>query len=107
MVSECVARAEQLEKLNLAEQNLSRELKILEKSKKEDSLRLEFEQLSEQVRLVEERIASLNHVAAGIQANIQSEQRNPSQKSQTIKPDEEKARCIQTKIEAHLFVNLQ
>ena len=106
-MSECVARAEQLENLNLAEKNLTRELKILEKSQKEDTMRLQFEELSDQINLVEERISSLNNVAAGIQANIVAEQKK-SQMSQMSNPeDQEKARCIQTKIEAHLFVNLQ
>ena len=106
-MSECVARAEQLENLTLAEKNLTRELKILEKSQKEDTMRLQFEELSDQINLVEERISSLNNVAAGIQANIVAEQKK-SQMSQMSNPeDHEKARCIQTKIEAHLFVNLQ
>merc|ERR1712080_483304 len=70
-----------------------------------ETMRIEFEELSDQINLVEERISSLNNVSAGIQMNIFHEKQRCVK---FTKPeDEEKARAIQTKIEAHLYVNLQ
>ena len=87
------------------EAEMKDEIDVLERQMREETMRLEFEELSDQVNLVEERISSLNNVAAGIQMNIFHEQQKTAK---VPAPEEdEKARAIQTKIEAHLFVNLQ
>ena len=82
------------------------EIDLLERVLEEATIRAELAELTDQVNLVEERISSLNNVSAGIQTNIVAVQ-NKKFAQQHKSEDEEIARSIQTKIEAHLYVNLQ
>jgi len=105
LVSQCVERAAEIEKMGALEAEMKDDIDVLERELREETMRVEFEELSDQINLVEERISSLNNVAAGIQMNIFHEQQRTTKLA--APEDDEKARAIQTKIEAHLFVNLQ
>lgn len=105
LISQCVEDAERIEQMNKMEMALKYDIEILDNELRQETMRSEFDELNDQINLVEERISSLNNVSAGIQMNIFHE------KQRCVKfatpEEEEKARAIQTKIEAHLYVNLQ
>lgn len=101
----CVDGAERIDQMTKLENSIKSDIELLESDMRQETMRIEFEELTDQINLVEERISSLNNVSAGIQMNIFHEKQRCVK---FTKPeDEEKARAIQTKIEAHLYVNLQ
>lgn len=101
VMAECVERNAKIDKLGRRDKLLKGEIDSIESELKSATLRTQLAEFSEQIHLVEERISSLNNVAAGIQNNI-------FQEKKMVKPeDSERARAIQTKIEANLYVNLQ
>ena len=101
----CVDGAARIDQMTKLENSIKCDIELLESDMRQETMRVEFEELTDQINLVEERISSLNNVSAGIQMNIFHEKQRCVK---FTKPeDEEKARAIQTKIEAHLYVNLQ
>lgn len=108
LISECVERQDKIEQQGEAEVRLVEQISTVEFEINTAAMRDELDELAEQVHLVEERISSLNHVAAGLHANIAAEKRKCFSEA-TLENEEymERARAIQTRIEAHLFVNLQ
>ena len=103
-----MAFQEKLDELNSMERNLSAEIAAVEHALQVISMQDELEELSEQVTLVEERISSVKHVEAGLNNNISSEKRKGLPKEIELTQEQiEQSRIIQTKIEAHLFVNLR
>jgi len=101
----CVDGAARIDQMAKLENSIKSDIELLESDMRQETMRVEFEELTDQINLVEERISSLNNVSAGIQMNIFHEKQRCVK---FTKPeDEEKARAIQTKIEAHLYVNLQ
>lgn len=108
ILGKCVAFQEKLDELCSVERNLSAEIAAIEHALQVISMQDELEELSEQVSLVEERISSVKHVEAGLNGNISSEKRKGLPKEIELTQEQiERSRIIQTKIEAHLFVNLR
>jgi len=102
LVANCVAAKERIDQMSRTEMKVKAEIDLLERVLEEATIRAELADLTDQVNLVEERISSLNNVSAGIQMNIVSVKQKKGNQE-----EEEIARSIQTKIEAHLYVNLQ
>ncbi|CAG5109688.1 Oidioi.mRNA.OKI2018_I69.chr2.g4198.t1.cds [Oikopleura dioica] len=108
VLGECVAFQEKLDKLTSLESSVSSEIAAIEHALQIISMQDELDDLTEQVGLIDERISSVKHVEAGLNSSISSEKRKGLPKEIELTQEQiERSRIIQTKIEAHLFVNLR